>query len=391
MTSAITSFPPFAQSRQALLDEASERTGLGDFGSDDFREGYGRLLDEMDCAGLSPEGVHAARENILSFLTARLRAVEGFKQHPEAMARPITRPLVVIGIVRSGTTALHKLLSMDPQFQGPEHWLCAAPQPRPPRDAWSDNADFRKSKAALDAMIEIAPEMLEDHGMAVDSVEESLNILAQTFCSNMFPSQYDIPRYDAWYLQQDDTFAYRYFADVLRLIGANDSADRRWLVKNPTDTFALRQVLNVFPDAMIVHTHRDPLQSVPSLCNLLAGAHRMFRGADTEMDKVFAREQEMWAQAVERADEVKKDIPGQYVDIQFKDFVADQMGTIRSIYDHFGLVLTTETEARMLQWLKDNPRKSTKMQRFTPEDFGGSTAAFIDRYADYRRRYGYAD
>jgi hypothetical protein len=379
----------FTATSKDLLDEAARRVGTDDFGPDAFREGLDRLVADLDGAGLTAEGEFAARENLLSFLVARLKAVAGFEAHAEAMGRPVTRPLVITGIVRSGTTALHNLLSMDPQFQGPELWLCGAPQPRPARSSWAGNPDFQEAKIALDAMIEVAPEVLDDHGMAVDTVEETLPILSQSFCSNMFPSQFDVPNYDAWYRGTDDTFAYEHFANVLRLIGANEP-EKRWLVKNPTDTFAMRSLLNVFPDAMIVQTHRDPLQSVPSLCNLLAGAHRIFRGATADMAKVYAREQEMWALALERAEAVKATIPGHVVDIQFRDFVGDQMKTVETIYDRFGLALSAEAEGAMRQWLADHPRRSTTMHRFTPEDFGGSTPELLERYRSYREQYGYA-
>ncbi len=205
----------------------------------------------------------------------------------------------------------------------------------------------------------------------------------------LFRSQTSIPKYDAWYKSTDDTFSYRHFADNLRLIGANDP-ERTWLLKNPTDAFSLQQVLNVFPDAMIVQTHRDPLQAVPSIVNLLAGAHRFYVGEQADMAKVFAREQEMWALAVERADAVKAAIPGRVVDVDFGNFVRDQMGVVQKIYDHFGLTLSAAAETAMRNWLAANPRKSTTMQRFTPEDWGGSTGNLVERYAAYRERYGFA-
>lgn len=379
----------FSASNGDLLEEACRRAGLEDFGPADFKEGYDRLLAELDSAGLSPEGASAARELILGNLVGRLRAFDGFRRHPEAMHKPIVRPLIITGIVRSGTTALHKLLSMDPQFQGAEHWLTAAPQPRPPREAWASNPDFQRASAALEAAISVAPEMAEDHGMSVEGVEESLNLLAHSFCSNMYPSQLHIPRYDAWYRSVDDTFSYQYLADALRLIGLG-APGRTWLLKNPTDTFSLRQVLAVFPDAMIVQTHRDPLQAVPSIVNLLAGAQRLFRGEAVDAGMIFAREQELWAEAMDRADTVKAEHPGGCIDVFFNDFVRDQMAVVQRIYDHFGLALSSEAETAMRGWLAANPRRSTTMQRFTPEDYGHSTAALLDRFAGYRQRYDFA-
>lgn len=378
----------FSWSREQLCDEAVRRTGLSDFGGTEFHEALDLLLSDLDTAGLSPTGSIGARENILGHLSGRLRSVEGFKLHPQAMGRQIVRPMIVTGIVRSGTTALHKLLSMDRQFQGIEHWLCAAPQPRPRRDQWESHPDFQKAKAVLEAMIAQAPEFLEDHGMAVDTVEESLNLLPQSFCSNMFSSQFAVPGYDRWYRVQDDTPSYRRFADNLRLIGANDP-HRTWLLKNPTDTFSLQEVLNVFPDAMIVQTHRDPLQSIPSVVNLIGAAHRMFRGEKADIPAVYAREEEFWELALRRADTVKDANPGKVYDVQFVNFVKNQMDIIEQIYEHFGLDLSPQAEAAMRDWLVANPRRSTTMQRFRPEDHGHSSDALKDRYAAYRTRYGY--
>ncbi len=379
----------FRTAHQTLLDLAATQAALDDFGPENFREGYERLLDSLDDARLSDNGAIAARESIIRALISRLRAIDGFKKHDAAMKTPIIRPLIVTGIVRSGTTALHKLLSMDEQFQGTEHWITAAPQPRPARRDWPKNLDFQRASAQLDAMIEIAPEMLEDHGMSVDGVEESLNILAHTFCSNMYPSQFDIPEYDKWYRAEDDTFSYEYLADVLRIIGANE-AEKTWLLKNPTDTFSLQQVINVFPDALVIQTHRDPLQSIPSIVNLLAGAKRIFQGENADLKRTFEREQEFWAEAMAQADLTKATLSDErFMDIRFDDFVQDQLGVVASIYDHFDLTLTNKTENAMGDWLKANPRKSKTMQRFTPEDYGCETAALLEEYTDYRTRYGF--
>jgi Sulfotransferase family len=380
----------FGATVDELLETAIARCGHDNFGQDGWREGLDRLVGDLATAGLSNEGEYAAREHLLSNLVARLRAVHGFSQNAEAMKRPIKRPLVVTGIVRSGTTALHKLLAIDPQFQGSEHWICASPQPRPPRAEWTENPDFVAARDALDAMIAISPEVLDDHGMAVDSVEESLNILAHGFHCNMYPSQYAVPGYDAWYRSTSDTGSYRYLADVMRLIGANDP-DRTWLLKNPTDTFSMAEVFEVFPDAMVIQTHRDPVEAVPSVVNLIGGAHRMFKGEGREdYPAVFRREAEFWALALERADTVKQAMPGRIFDVQFSDFLQDQIGVVRRFYDHFGLILSEETEAGMRDWLVRNPRRKGAIQRHRAKDFGGSSPALAEVFADYRQRYGYS-
>ncbi|MFD2501623.1 sulfotransferase family protein [Rhizorhabdus histidinilytica] len=237
--------------------------------------GLDRLLSDIRALDLPEAFAQATAFRIGQFLDARAMAVDGLRRHGEVRSTPIRQPLIIAGLVRSGTTALHQLLSLDPQFQGPEHWLTVAPMPRPPRDRWQDIPQYRAVADAIAAFVASAPEMLDDHMMSAEGIEESLFILATGFASNMWPSMWPVPRYDLWYRDRDDSDSYRWLADVLRLIGKGD--DRRWLLKNPTDLFSLGEVLNVFPDAMIVQTHRDPVEAMPSICNLILAAQRVLR------------------------------------------------------------------------------------------------------------------
>ena len=183
---------------------------------------------------------------LVGTLAARLRAEAGWRARPECRAIAIRRPLVITGIPRTGTTALHKLLSMDPQFQGLEHWLAESPMVRPPRSIWESNPAYRASVAALEAYFKIMPEMRKAHDMVADEVDECLDVLRQSFVSNHFGASTYIPSYDDWFFRQDEQASYRRYADVLRLIGA-DEPDRRWLLKNPGHIAEMQCLLEVFP------------------------------------------------------------------------------------------------------------------------------------------------
>jgi hypothetical protein len=220
--------------------------------------------------------IQASAYRIGQSLDTRALAVKGLKERPDVLDRPIIQPIIIAGLVRSGTTALHLLLSLDPQFQGPEHWLTVYPMPRPPRDRWADIPAYISQKATLDAFLAASPEAADDHMMTAEGIEESLFILGSSFSSNMWPSMWNVPTYDRWYRGRDDSDSYRWLADVLRLIGAGD--DRRWLLKNPTDLFSLQEVLSIFPDAKVIQTHRDPVDSMPSVSNLIFSARRAFCG-----------------------------------------------------------------------------------------------------------------
>ncbi|GLS98653.1 sulfotransferase [Sphingobium jiangsuense] len=373
---------------EAMLAASTARTGLADFGDEGFREGLDLLLADIRALDLDPACVAASAFRIGQSLDTRALAVKGLKRHPELLDQPVRAPVIIAGLVRSGTTALHLLLSLDPQFQGPEHWLTVYPMPRPAREDWDAIREYRAEKAALDAFLAAAPEAAADHMMTAEGIEESLFILGASFASNMWPSMWDVPRYDAWYQGRDDSDSYRWLADVLRLIGAGDR--RRWLLKNPTDLFSLREVLTVFPDATVIQTHRDPVEAMPSVSNLIYAARRAFCGAKADPAAVGRRETAIWAEALERAHAVRSASANRFIDVDFRDFTGDQMGTIRRIYDALDLELTAETEGAMRAWLDAHPRRSGGGgPKHRPEDFGLTRAGLEERFAVYRARQGY--
>jgi hypothetical protein len=139
---------------------------------------------------------------------------------------------------------------------------------------------------------------------------------------------------------------------------------------------------------MIVQTHRDPVQAIPSICNVLAALHRMYApGADPH--KNGERENNFWATALERAYAVYEERKTPVFNVEFGDFISDQLGTVKAIYKHFGLTLTPAVEADMRKWLDEHPRNSTSLQRFQPEDFGLTADKIRDRYSFYRAKRGY--
>ena len=372
---------------ETMLAASVARTGLSDFGDPAFREGLDLLLSDVRALDLGKGYAQASAGRIGMALDARARAIAGWKARPELLEQPIRQPVIIAGLVRSGTTALHLLMSLDPQFQGPEHWLTSVPMPRPPRENWDGIPEYRAIAEGIAAFIAAAPEMADDHMMSAEGIEESLNILSMGFASNMWPSMWNVPNYDRWYRGRDDTDSYRWLADVLRLIGGGDQ--RRWLLKNPTDLFSMREVLNVFPDAMIIQTHRDPVDAMPSISSLIFAARRLFCGDKADRGDVGRREMEMWAQSVERAEAVRRTSANSFYDIEFGDFTRDQIGTVKGVYDHFGLTLSAETEAAMQAWLDAHPRRSAGGPKHRAEEYGLTVDQLRSRFAAYRAQRGY--
>lgn len=365
---------------QDLCQEASRRTGLTDFGPDGFRRPLAMLADHFDSPLLSEGGRKALREDLVTALIGRLVREDEWKKNPGWRERKIERPLVICGIPRTGTTALHKLLSVDPQFQGLDHWLTSWPKPRPPRAEWPQQQGYQNAVAALEKLFEMIPQLRVSHDIVADEVDECLEILRLDFVANRFTSIYIIPEYDAWFQAQDETPLYQRLADTIRLIGLHD--DRTWLLKNPGHFGHLDALFAAFPDARVVITHRDPVKSLGSLGSVLAGPRQMFYD-DPHLSLIGPRELAYWDRAKQATDETRKSrAEGQILDVDHLDFHRDPMGTVRSIYDHFELTLSDEAAAAMQAWLAANPADKHGAHSYKLEDYGISADQIRSRLGE---------
>jgi hypothetical protein len=376
---------------QDLEDElhraAVRATGLDDFGEPDYRAGLRVLLHAFDMdTQLTEVGWQFAYGSVLGTLTARLHTQKGWSEHPGVRATAIERPLVITGIPRTGTTALHKLLSMDPQFQGLEHWLTETPMIRPAREAWEAHPSYRASVANLDAYFTLMPQMRKAHDMVAGEVDECLEILRQSFVSNRFGAGAYVPTDDSWCFEQSERGSYRRYVDVLRLIGGAEPR-KRWLLKNPGHLAQMHCLLEVFPDACVVLTHRDPLKSIPSLCSTLHMARRMFEGDAARADVIGPRECRYWRQALDSAQEARRSRPTQFFDVDHRRFVTDPLGTVRNIYAFFGLELSALAQERMQSWIAADPTSRHGKHHYNLEDFGITAAGLREEFAAYRAEF----
>jgi hypothetical protein len=386
------SMPPrFAGADDALHAVASQAAGLSDFGrGDEYMPGLTQLLIALDEDGprFAPGGRAFVWNALVGALVSRLVFMEGLRKHSAGVPPTPRRPLVITGIPRTGTTALHKLLSMDPQFQGLEKWLTVFPQPRPPRETWRGHAQFQATAAGLEAFFEAAPEMRAAHNIVADEVDECLEILKQSFCSNLWGSSFRAPQYDGWWREQSELPAYRYFARVIGLIGAYEP-EKTWLLKNPGHIMQLPALFEVFPDACVVQTHRDPAQALPSLASVLTMARRVSEGERVDKHEIGRRELENWARAAEASIEARAQLPAeQFIDIRQKDFQSDPIATVRRIYAHFGFSLSEQTEDAMRQRVKQDPERAHGAHGYTPEEFGLAREAIGERFSRYMTTYG---
>jgi hypothetical protein len=358
-----------------LHASASKITGLADFGPDDYTDGLAVLLESCARdAGLTPFGRKVMRSMLRGALAARLFSEAGWRAHPEYAAVRIDRPVFVTGLPRTGTTALHRLLAADPAHQGLEMWLAEVPQPRPPRQTWAADPVFRYIQAAHERHHAEHPEFMAVHYMAADQVEECWQLLRQSMRSVSWECLAHLPSYSAWLRPQDWTGAYLRHRRNLQLIGLPD-AGRRWVLKNPSHLFALDALLRVYPDALVIQTHRAPEVAIASVCSLAAQASAGWSATFT--GKVIGRDQlELWASGLERFTAVRAGYdPAQFFDVRYDDLVTDPVGTAEAVYAHFGLPFSDAAADAMRGFFtRDAASRPRSAHRYTLSDFGLTAA-----------------
>jgi hypothetical protein len=366
-----------------LHASASRRTGLTDFGADDYADGLAVLLDSYASeARLTPLGAKSQRAFLRGALTARLFCAAAWRAHPEYAQVPIDRPVFVTGLPRTGTTALQRLLTADPGSQGLEMWLAQVPQPRPPRETWADNPVFQLIQAGFSRHHEEHPEFMGVHYMAADQVEECWQLLQQSMRSISFETLAHVPGYSAWLRGQDWTCAYRRHRSNLQMIGLHDTG-RRWVLKNPSHLFALDALLAVYPDALVIQTHRSPRTAIASACSLAAQASAGWSSVFT--GEVIGRSQlDLWARGLSlfTAQRAGHD-PARFYDVHYDDLVADPMGTVEAIYGHFGLPLTGEAADAIRSLATASRAGGESAHRYALDEFGLTGEEVDERFGAY--------
>jgi len=377
----------FVASEERLHAAAAKAAGATDFGDPGYLTGLRVLLEAYDRESrLNPFGRMMVWGELTGILRNRAFAEKAWRERPEIPAHEIRRPIFILGLPRTGTTALHHLLAQDPDNQVLEFWLAAAPMPRPPRGEWEANPRFKEAVQALRIMYFLDPSLKAIHLMTADGPEECRHLLGQSFTDDTFECNATIPSYSAWYARADMRASYERHRDVLKLVGSPTPA-RRWVLKYPAHLRHLRELLAVYPDACIVQTHRDPGRVLPSLCSLVAGWRGIYED-DPDRRAIGRWLLELWASTMESAMAVRQERDQrQFHDLHFKEIVSDPVGAVRRMYAHFGTPMSDEAERRMRSWHESNPQGKHGEHRYGAEEFGFTAGGMAERFRAYTEHF----
>jgi len=372
---------------ESVLEDARRSTGLSDFGEPSFREPLAVLLDSLDReAKLNPLGRTIMRGRIVAMLANRLRIEAMYAAHPEIAQVRIERPIVIAGLQRTGTTMLHRLIAADPGARALMSWEALNPAPLAGE---GDGGSFHRraiSKAGEIGLEVLSPDFFAVHPVEGDAPEEDVLLLDHAFVSQAPEATADVPTYARWVETHDARPSYRYLARVLRAL-TWQRAGRFWVLKTPHHMEFLDELLSVFPDAIIVQTHRDPQATMGSFCSMVAHGRGVFSD-HVEPREVGAHWLRKVRRMIDRSLEVRDARSGEsFVDVSYYDLCKDPIAEIRRVYERAGLELTADAESAMRAVAERDVQNRYGRHDYRTRDFGLSPTLIEETFADYRDRF----
>ncbi|WP_445167309.1 sulfotransferase family protein [Mycolicibacterium sp. Dal123E01] len=386
----MTAMDTFAMA--GVLADAQRKENLTDWGPGDFREPLGVLLDDYPGAGLNAIGEHILRSGLVHSLRMRLRAEEWIRRHPEILDEQVAAPIAVVGMMRSGTTLLQRLLAADDRLHCARGWEVVEAAPKLDYDFAGTDPRIAISEMRESKSRELAPELFAIHPMYAREAEEEIVFLADAFLSHVPESGAHLPNYRSWLNTKDFTPAYDYLHRMLQFLQwqkrRRGGTAGRWVLKSPAHLGYLDALRDQFPEVHVVHMHRDPRTTVASGASLNATLHAM-HADDVDTHRVGAQWLERMGWTNDRAMAVRdswSDESARVTDIHFHDAVADPIGQIRRLYDALGIPLTDPAVAAMTDWLANRPHEVAR-PAYDLAAYGLADEQVDERFALYNKRF----
>ena len=372
--------------RQSKLEDLGE-----DFASETTQESLRRLLESLEGeARLHPFGRAVIRGTLVGALVTRMRLEELSKRHPEIPAMPVEAPVFIAGLARTGTTLLHRLLGCEPRLRPLLSWEGLTPAPLLGRDPAPGRPDPRARRAVVAerALRYMAPEFFAIHPVEADGYEEDVLLQDGSFMSPTVDATMPVPSYSAWLHQVDQRPMYAYFRRLVQLLLWQRKGT--YLGKTPHHLENLPALLEVFPGARVIVTHRDPAKVVPSFCSMMAHGRRLFSD-DVDLVAIGEQFRAKQRKGVTDAMEARRDLPtDRFLDVHYADLMDDPMKQVRRIYDFLGYRLEDATVESMAAFRSRNPKDKRGRHRYGPGDFGLTRRQLDEDFAPYREHYGIA-
>ena len=378
----------------SLLREARKRHApLSDFGDPSFERGLEILCRSLNSdARLSSMGAQLLTEKLIAQLGNRLRVEDYFTRHPDIEDEVVAPPLFVVGIPRTGTTKLHRLLSQDRRFLWMSFWESQFPVPLDGETLESPDLRRSEGQKLVDMMVEAMPQLMAIHPMENEAADEEVMLMEHSFFS-AFNAYAEVPSYMEWLDKEDQSPAYRYLHRMLQFLQwqkrKRGITGKRWVLKAPHHLLRMRVLLDTFPNAQVVLTHRDPVQSIPSLASFVHTLRCIYSekadaaSAGREWSDIMRR---AWTHTSQVRDETSQP-DNTFLDVGFRQTVHDPIAVAEEIYRFTGLDLDDGTRSAMMGWIETDAKQHQGSHSYNCDSFGLNEAGLRGAFADYCRRY----
>lgn len=365
-----------------LMDRAARSVGLSDFAPDPaFSEGLDRLCRSIE-NDVAPTllGRILLRDLVLHVLENRLLWVHHRRASPGRVARPIQPPLIVVGVPRSGTTLLHRLLALDEGARALPMWQLMRPFPPLGRD-------LRRAQGnvGIGLLRWAAGDLDRKHFTSGESAEECMLLHDASLVSLSFWVFAPVYDYIAWWRAQDKTGAYTLYRETLAWLQA-DTPGARFTLKAPVHTGSLDALLAAVPNAMIVQTHRDIGAVIPSVNSLHCSIHATMTNA-VDRRRVGETNAAILLQMLEDNTRFRAARRPAIVDVRYDDLTRDPVAVIRHIYADLGLSFTATFEVHLRRALAEDRHGREGRHVYAAEDYGQTEDELRARFAPYTRAY----
>lgn len=380
---------PFRLSADAIISKARKKASYTGEISEQLDTGLRELVRSInEEAQPNSFGALAVKSLFERTLHGRLMIEQELTKNPEIEESEIKEPVFIIGMPRTGTTILHALMHEDPAHRSPLAWECLLPYPVPKPESFYDNDQLKTVTKEFKQLFKLVPDFLRKHYMASDSPQECLSINAFDFNSFQTSAQLYIPSYMDWFAHRADKLnTMRFHKRFLQYLQSGGVKADRWLLKSPVHLMRLPEIFEVYPDAKIIMTHREPTKVVTSAASLVSSVRSLY--SDHEDPIRTGHEQaDLWSEYFDRFIESRKILnkEDQIIDLKFDDFVTDQVSIVKKIYDRFSWELSDTALANFKKFLELNPKDKNGVHYYTLADFGlnkeGVNSKFI-KYNDF--------
>jgi hypothetical protein len=370
--------------KDSLIKAARKVTGLNDLGQHFWDEPLEKMLWSLnEEARLHPVGNFITRQRIINLLAVRLRAEDLFKKHPEILEQPLYPVELIVGLQRTGTTMLQRLLAADPDTRALLSWEALNPAPVN-GDAKDGKERIKIAKTGEKALSILSPGFFAIHPVEHLAPEEDVLLLDISFMSTTTEATMHVPTYASWLEKTDQSLSYEYMAKMMKLLQWQRPG-KRWVLKTPHHLEFLDLVEKHFGDVQFIWTHRNIYESIPSFLSMIAYSRVIFSNAvdQHQVANHWVKKNGYMLSKALAFHKSNKD-KFSFTNVQYQQLVKDPIQVLKQIYADRGETVSPELKKIFIEANQKNPKGKYGKHQYELSDFG-IDKTFIDRYTkDYQ-------